>query len=200
MTVSPREAKARFLETAALFYSSSSPVISACLMINRGAQGSATFATNRNHLANSCAGCGAILISGLTSESTIESSAPSIRVKKRTRHFMKKSLAQMDKPAAKWVKVKCLLCDRYEKIALEVSLRANRKILPRKSMTTGEEDALSMPVNVSKLPKSVKNQRSKQRVKARRQGGLRSLLEKSKKTSCSEPSFGLSLSDFMKQD
>ena len=201
MARNPHGAKAEFLESAAVFYALDAPATSAYLMISRRAQRLAPSFTDRKHLSSSCSGCGTILISGLTSEITIESSVNSTRGNPRRQRFKKRALVPLDKQASKWVKVRCLLCHRYEKTALEVSSRSKPKASPRQAVISGNEDASAMPTNLTKPSMSAnKNRGSKQRAKARRQGGLHSLLESSKQTTSNEPDFGLSLLDLMKQN
>ena len=199
-TVAAQDAKLRFLEYSAQAYASTSASsMSAHLMRLRDSEASiSSHAKKQASSVGSCKACGMLLMPGLTSRTTIESS---------DRTSIKNSKARRAKPAItrerdqeKWVRIECLICHRYTKSMLDAvnSRKDERRPAPTASVGQGPAATSFGPRNQLNRP-SV-NTSSKQRAKARKQGSLSALLEKSKMTSNASSGLELDLMDLMKHD
>ena len=194
MAIDPQEARLAFLSQVAQFYASESPSTSAHLMLQRSTYHREAAKRNRSDQPRACQACGTILVPGLTSQTRIEPMQSFSRQSRgNSQRFNKSREAEA---ARKCIKTTCLVCHRYEKVALEPPKSTKKASLERP--VSGSENPASLgnssPGNPGKL-----NQSSKQRAKFRKQGGLQTLLLKSKQKSNTQAGSGLDLMDLMKQ-
>ena len=196
MDTGTMEAKIKFLDAAACRYSMIAPATSAHLMLQRNSE----VADNSIPVegAATCRACGTILIPGSTSRTSIVH-AKATKTKVRFRKHGKDDGAGA---LIKFVRVDCLICQRYERKPLQVSGGTNIK-KPSVSNTRTVPPVRFANEEPSDRPQSARvgttSASSKQRAKARKHGGLQAMLEKTKVSASSSPGFGLDLLDFMKQ-
>ena len=190
------------MDVAARFYSFTAPATSAHLMLQRNLEvASDPKSSRKGKSGGSCEGCGTILVPGWTSRTSITSkTAPerptsTDKAKKRRR----RPVGGLNKT----VRIDCLICHRFGEVTLPPLSRskaigdtmAKSQTIP--SMTANTTAASPVPKESPKLATS--NASSKQRAKARKQGGLQAMLAKSKSSASPASGFGLDLSDLMKQ-
>ncbi|MCJ1451589.1 hypothetical protein MMC28_001929 [Mycoblastus sanguinarius] len=203
MTDKAAAARLRFLNTSARFYSTTAPETSAHLMLqcNTDPESNAKH-LNRGEASTVCTACAAILVPGWTSRVTILNENQSQHPRSKTRS-KKPEDGDASKKQRKYVRFDCLTCSRFEMMPLEDSkARRNNRMKNSKPQLTSSMEARSILAhsNSQQPPKPAStNASSKQRAKARKQGGLQAMLEKSKMTANPSSGFGLDLLDLMKQ-
>lgn len=196
MASAARDARLRFLEASAVLYSSTAPATSAHLMLQSNAEAAAVPKTNRKNPSDrACGGCGTLSIHGQTPRNTVEKENVPRRFSSKSQPS-KQRQNKIFSASRKIVKVECLVCHRYVKNSIEV---------PRGKAIGGREESAPASSTTSAGPDLGKSaftakSSSKQRAKARKQGGLHALLEKSRKAGGSSSGFGLDLLDLMKQN
>lgn len=207
------EAKLRFLEASARHYASSAPATSMHLMAQRDAEsarrGEPSIEDRRDGI---CKGCGTILIPGWTSRTTIITKGMvgrrlKVKAKGQGKIKSEKRTKISGSDSLKYLKVDCLICYRFEEKPLP-GLKGKIKNPPKQAVTEAEHQlpsaqtddsptASASQAHVSKPPTTSSS--SKKRAKARKQGGLQAMLEKSKASTSPASAFGLDLLDLMKQ-
>lgn len=195
------DARFQYLDRSARFLQSAAPSTSAHLMHERNAvaeeQGKSL---NRTQLEDVCKVCGAILVRGVTLKT--EMMEAKVRKGKRKRKTGPASL----EPPAKHTRSECLCCRRVTMSLLQESQQrepanALRGAVPAKhSQPAVAGSELLMTSTKAELikPESA-NAGSKKRAKARKQGGLQALLEKSRGLESRSAAPGFDLMDFMKK-
>lgn len=200
------EAKMRFLDASARHYASSAPETSAHLMAQRNMEAAESgISLNKTQSSGSCKACGSILVPGWTSWTSIITKDGKVKQLK----VGSKKMARSNLP--KYLRVDCLICYRYEERPLQ-GLKPTSKHplkIPHKEASIGSElrqpcsqTADSSAASTSHMQVSeplATNASSKKRAKARKQGGLQAMLEKSKASTGPSAGFGLDLLDLMKQ-
>lgn len=210
------QAKLKFLDTAAQFYSSTAPATSAQLMRERQ-----DFVADNNiklreaEVRGSCQACGTISIPGSTSETSIvfepvKSDKSRSQRRKRGGDEYTAGAAQGGGETDKIVIRKCLACHRITRTVVLFPSKPSVGNAGRQSNAQGalHPDSLSGKANQSKgyrvedkasQQPSLANSSSKKRAKARKPGGLQVMLDKYKATQNQLSSFGLDLMDIMKE-
>ncbi len=202
------EAKVRFLEASARHYASSAPETSAHLMAARHnveANESGIVSKNKTGSSGSCKACGSILVPGWTARTSIV----------RKGGWSKAALEKKKRPKnasdlLKYLRVDCLLCYRYEERFLQ-GLKPKSKDALKTSTTQAvigsepqhpssqiHDSSAASTSHVQASQPLTTNTSSKKRAKARKQGGLQAMLEKSKASDSPSSGFGLDLLDLMK--
>lgn len=186
------EARLRFLHNSSRLLQSAAPSTSAHLMLERNIVAEQhERVLDQSQLKDICRACGTILIAHSTSKTEILDSPFAGRIAKRGGFAGRKSGTE---------KHECLACRRvttrpvvksqqkFEKERRPLNLGQPSKLVisPSKSDVTEAEN--STPANAS----------SKRRAKARKQGGLQAMLEKSKGSTSQSAGMSLDLMDFMK--
>ncbi|MCJ1275863.1 hypothetical protein MMC21_003667 [Puttea exsequens] len=201
MPIADIDSRLRFLDAAAHLYSCTSPELSAHLMLQRNSA-----ATNRPEEArksddgDSCKGCGIVLVPGRTSRKSIIHRG--LSSKASTTRKVKGRILKSIQPNDKYVRTSCLRCHRFE----DAFLNSTKALRPGKPAS---KDRVSVPnersgpdaanlLHEDPLKPATANASSKQRAKARKQGGLQAMLEKSKASAGSPSGLGLDLSVLMK--
>ena len=200
-TLDPR---VKFLETAAHHYALSATPLSAHLMQQRNNEPAQN--TSRRHGSEPvdvCRVCGTIRIPGRTLRETPIGKASTFRQHSRDKS---KGRGQRDNSEHEntHVKLDCLVCYRYEKVPIR---KSERRAVKMTEVTTAQptlpvQGQPSSPALIVQEPPrtATVNANSKQRAKARKQGGLQAMLEKSKASAISSSGFGLDLMDLMEED
>lgn len=194
----PEKARAKFLSHAAQHYAHGSSSMSAHLILQRNTHHHEAAKRNQSDQFQSCQACGTILVPGVTSKVRTESS-------QQPDNYSRKSKAQHNAKSLgagsvrKCIKTTCLACHRYEKAPLEPLKPTKRQSLTRPVTRPDESMSLSNPRSGKLEKPSNANQSSKQRARVRKQGGLQTLLQKSKQESSSQAGTRLGLMDLMKQ-
>lgn len=185
------EARIRFLNDSARLFQTLAPSTSAHLMLERNnIVRENEKASSRLQLKDVCKACGTILIPDMTSK--IEIIGP---------HVPKKRNASMTSASVNAEKTECLVCRRVVRTRRP---NANKAIKPLSSLGLSRGPASNVDIQIRyaktviEKPASV-NASSKKRARARKQGGLQALLERSKEKDVNSSSSGLDLMDFMKQ-
>lgn len=198
-------ARLNFLAASAHLYSSTAPATSAHLMLEcKRVATNNDIQMKQTEPKPACGACGTILISGWTSRTFIASP----RRSKKSKPKSKKGVQTTQRVASKLVISKCLVCRRSTKTQLMTTTRPG---------VGGTEVSGSLPLpSIASLPTDPNpktadlnrqethnlrsaNLNSKKRAKARKQGGLQAMLEKSKTTETHSSGFGLELMDLMKK-
>ncbi|KAL8687277.1 MAG: hypothetical protein Q9224_005198 [Gallowayella concinna] len=187
------EARLNFLESSARLLRDTAPSTSAHLMLERNIVADEhDRKLNKSQLKDICRACGTISVPGLTSKTEVTEILDTSKQKQR-------GLLNED---AKALEIhKCLACYRvittplpkvlqndYQNVGKRVGLIERSKIVEAASKSNVMESEKSNPANAS----------SKRRAKARKQGGLQAMLEKSKGASSQPPGMGLGLMDLVK--
>ena len=193
------EAKTKFLDSSACYYSVIAPATSAHLMLQRNFEAADNSVPLQVKGSRACRACGTILIPGSTSRTSIvHEKATKTRI--RSRKHGKDDRAGTP---IKSVRVDCLICHRYEKKQLQDSRGTNIKKPSVLNTRTVPSVSGFADKELSDMPQSARvgtaSASSKQRAKARKHGGLQAMLEKTKVSVNSSPGFGLDLLDLMKQ-
>lgn len=203
------EAKVRFLEASARHYASSAPATSAHLMAQRNIEANERgVVSTKTRPGGSCKACGSILVPGWTSRTSI------VRKGGRSKAALKKKkkLRKNASDLLKYLRIDCLLCYRYEERLLHESMPKSKdglKTLTRQAVIGSEpqhpssqtHDSSAAPTSqVQASQPLATNTSSKKRAKARKQGGLQAMLEKSKASTGPSSGFGLDLLDLMKAE
>ena len=198
MLADPEKARLKFLSNAAHHYAHSSASTSAHLIFQRNTHNHQAAKRERSDRFHSCQACATILLPGMTSEACTESS-------QHLSKNLRKSKAQKNPKllgagsGRKYIKTTCLACHRYEKVPLE-PLKPTKRLPLVQPVTGSDNSILSSDRRSGKLEKpSNANQSSRQRAKTRKQGGLQTLLQKSKQGSSTQAGTSLGLMDLMKQ-
>lgn len=203
------EAKVRFLEASARHYASSAPETSAHLMAQRNiAAAESGVSLNKTQSSGSCKACGSTFIPGWTSRTSITTKGGKV---KRAKVGSKKKLRTNASDLPKYLKVDCLICYRYEERLLQGSRDKSKNPLhvsPKEARIRSEaqqsssrthDSSVAFTRQVQASEPLATNTSSKKRAKARKQGGLQAMLEKSKASTGPSSGFGLDLLDLMKQ-
>lgn len=189
-----RDAKLRFLEASAQFYSSTSPSTSAYIMrkcLEEAAEIDENVLKRLSKL--TCAGCATLMIAGWSSRTAAKQVAP--RETPVGSHAKNRRRGALN-GGQKHLRTQCLTCHRYTKASPRMS-KTETSI--RESVVNRVHKGSTGTAMGSALPSNTAASRS-QRKKARKQGGLRALLEESKQTRTTAVVFGLNLMDIMEQD
>ena len=198
MVVDPERARERFLSHAAQYYAHSSASTSAHLILQQNTHNHKAAKRKQGDPFQSCQACGTILLPGVTSEIRTESS-------QRPGKNLRKSKAQQSARlvgagiACKYIKTTCLACHRYERTPLEPLERKKRQPLTQANSGPDESIPLSNGRSGKREKPSNANQSSKQRARSRKQGGLQTLLQRSRRGSSTQAGTSLGLMDLMKQ-
>lgn len=199
MAIEAMEAKIKFLDASACYYSVIAPATSAHLMLQRNSEAADNSVPLQIEGCRACRACGTILIPGCTSRTRIvREKATKTRIRSRE-HGRDNRAGTLIKS----VRVDCLICHRYEKKPLQDSDGTNIKkpsVLDTRTVPSVSGSADKEP---SDMPQAARlgtpSASSKQRAKARKHGGLQAMLEKTKASGTSSSGFGLDLLDLMKQ-
>ena len=190
----------KFLDASARSLATTAPPTSAHLMLERSVAADGDDKVPGDGKADSiCKACGAFLLPGWTSRKNIFHERPfkpsSLRPRSRKR-------AKYDKTRAResYLKIDCLHCGRFEKTPLQYRRSSRRFGTQQESQVAGSTGTTEIESAARQSQKATTtNTGSKQRAKARKQGGLQALLEKSRTTTNPSSGFGLDLLDMMKQ-
>lgn len=211
------EAKLRFSEVSARHYVSLEPATSAHLMAHRANEASGSGITpNDKRPKDVCKACGSISVPGITSRTSIlrngtEGKRSKVNSRKNVKNKSDAKLQRRTLDLPKNLKIDCLICYRYETRPLLVSKARNPKpitnqhkpggIVSTPQLLPAHGDLRTMSLESQTEPSNLHaaNTGSKKRAKARKQGGLQAMLEKSKASASSSSGFGLELLDLMKQ-
>ncbi|KAL8718170.1 MAG: hypothetical protein Q9225_004665 [Loekoesia sp. 1 TL-2023] len=194
------DARIHFLDASARLLQNVVPETSAHLMQQRNLVAEEfEKPLNKAQLKDICKACGAILVPDLTSKSqVIDPSAP-ISAKKRRR------ITRRSDEQAEQLQTECLLCCRVISTSMQSHSRKDMqeavqliKMAEPSNAAASEAGTSLSSSNMEEKPASA-NASSKKRAKARKQGGLQALLEKSKGTESKSSGLGLELMDFMKE-
>lgn len=199
MLADPEKARLKFLSHAARHYAHGSATTSAHLILQRNTHNVESAKRKQSDPFQSCQACGIILLPGMTSEVRTESSQ---QLSKNSRKSKAQKTARLFCAgiARKYIRTTCLACHRYEKVPLEPLEHTRRQPLAQPN-TVPDGSILLRNRRSSKLEKpSNANQSSRQRAKTRKQGGLQTLLQKSRQGSSTQAGTSLGLMDLMKQD
>ena len=200
MASAAQDAKLKYLEASATMYACTSAPMSARLMLQRDLEVSSLSSSSHATDFITCKACGTTLLPGLTSKTTIESLRTANKCHDPSKCKRVEPVRIDENLIQKWVRVECLTCHRYTKIALNAAKGGKLKSRQTSTVHIPRERAATHPSPATPLKASTSNVSSKQRAKARRQGGLSAMLEKSKADSAVPPGLGLDLMDLMKQD
>ncbi len=201
------EAKVRFLEASARHYASSALETSAHLMAQRNveANDSCIVLKNKTRSSGSCNACGSILVPGWTSRTSIARKGGRSKAA-----LKKKKLRESASDLLKYLRVDCLLCYRYEERPLQESMPKSKDALktsttqavigsePQHPSSQIHDSSAASTSQVQASQPLTTNNSSKKRARARKQGGLQAMLEKSKASDSPSSGFGLDLLDLMK--
>ncbi|KAL8705070.1 MAG: hypothetical protein Q9201_001796 [Fulgogasparrea decipioides] len=194
------DARIKFLDDSARLLQSVAPGTSAHLMHQRNIVAEDNEkALSKVQLKDICKTCGTILVSGVTSR--VEAVDPN-RVKKKKK---RRTTLGPEAPEERF-KTECRACRRVSKTPSQWSQKHNiRKLVG----LAGSVESVKTPAPANNIPTKTSvaenekpastNISSKRRAKARKQGGLQALLNKSKETTMQSSSLELSLMDFMKE-
>ena len=194
-------AKLKFLDTAARIYATSAPAISAHLMLHHNLEAANAKGVIKTATGTSCSGCGTIFLPGWTSRTTIISKAPApkMNTKRKKRPGRRVPVVLPEKV----VRTDCLKCYRFEETAHPTTphnkLRKDAANIRHLDHNARPISDISAPALPNPVKSGSANASSKQRSRARKQGGLQALLQKSKTSALSSSAFGLDLSDFLKK-
>ena len=193
------DAKLKFLEKAAQTYARKAPGVSAHLMLQRaaivdehGMNGS------RNDCQDVCQACGTFSIPGVTSKSTVNGNRRSKKAQKSSKRKNDAALKKLVQPM-KSLETTCLSCFRVSKVAIRPSARQRLEGLQNHRTPTKSKSPVMTSIDDASSTKTVAPNISTKKGKPRKKGGLQALVERSKESHQSAPSFGLDLMDFMKQ-
>lgn len=195
-------ARLNFLAASAHLYSSAAPATSAHLMLEckKVATGN-DMEMKETEPKPACNACGTILVSGWTSRTFI--AGPRRSKKPRTKR--RKGVQGV---ASKLVISKCLVCRRSTKTQLTAATKSgvggtrnsgSRHLPSEASLPTEATPKATDPAGQETHKPPSANLSSKKRAKARKQGGLQAMLEKSKTTETLSSGLGLELMDLMKK-
>ena len=191
------DARTRFLKASAYKYASLVPATSAHLISQINTEGiGGESLPNKDSPTALCKFCGTISIPGWTSKLSIEEiqkPAKGQRPRSKSRRKQKGSVSRI-----KHVRIECLMCYRYVEKQLDQSARKEND--PLRTITSS---ALEVPSSstLTQQPSGASTHKTsgKKRAKARKQGGLQAMLDKSKASTGPSSGFGLDLLDMMKQ-
>lgn len=209
------QARLKFLDNAAQFYSSTAPATSAQLMRERQ-----DFVADHNiklreaEVRGSCQACGTIATPGSTSQTYIvlEPIKSGKSRPQRRRHGGGVDTAQIAQSGGETDKIairKCLACHRSIRTSMLLPSKPPVGNVGRQSSGQGASQPDSLPGKASKSEgcpvedkasqqPSLANISSKKRAKARKPGGLQVMLDKHKAMQNHPSSLGLDLMDIMK--
>ncbi|KAL9005815.1 MAG: hypothetical protein Q9188_001433 [Gyalolechia gomerana] len=189
------DARIKFLETSAHLLRGTVPETSAHLMQQRNVVAEESDKSlNKAQLKDICRACGMILVSGSISKVSV-----AVKLGK------KRKFAPEPEALEEQSKIECLSCDRVTVTPvqqLQENMRVVAKPIPlaKPSSIALSETIPSSDSRTEEMGKPASaNASSKKRARARKQGDLRALLEKSKGTDSSSGGLGLDLMDFMKE-
>lgn len=206
------QARLKFLDAAAQFYSSTAPATSAYLMRERQ-----DFVADHNiklreaEVRGSCQACGTISIPGSTFQTCIVFE-PTQSDKSRSQGRKRRGdedTAPIAQGGDKIVIRKCLTCHRSTRTPILLSSKPKVGNMGRQLNAQGAPQLYSLPgyanksegglvKNKASQQPSLANSSSKRRAKARKLGGLQVMLDKYKATQNQPSNFGLDLMDIMK--
>ncbi|KAL8841178.1 MAG: hypothetical protein Q9170_001032 [Blastenia crenularia] len=190
-------ARIQFLDASARLLSSVVPETSAYLMQQRNLVAE-NYEKNltKAQLKDICKACGTILIPDSSSRVL---NIPKSRKRRKTKALESNSFQEH-------MHTECLACRRVTRTPIQGSREKNfgeSLVLMRAakaSNTSGPEIRISSNGSSAEVEKTISvNANSKKRAKARKQGSLQALLEKSKGTGSRSSELGLDLMDFMKK-
>lgn len=199
------QARLKFLDAAAQFYSSTAPATSAQLMQERqDIVADHNIKLREAEVRGSCQACGTISIPGSTCIvfEPIQSDESRSQRRKHGGDEDTARIAQGGGEIDKIVIRKCLACHRSTRTPILLSSKPSISNAGRQLNAQGAPQLDSLPGNAiedkaSQQP-SLANSSSKKRAKARKPGGLQVMLDKHKATQNHPSSFGLDLMDIMK--
>lgn len=209
------QARLKFLDTAAQFYSSTAPATSAQLMRERqGLVADHNIKLREAEVRGSCQACGTIVTPGSNSQTYIvfEPIKSAKSRSQRRKHGSDEDTAQIAHGGGETNKIairKCLACHRSTRIPLLLPSKPSVGSAGRQSSAQGVSHPDSFTGNANKSERftvedkasqqtSLANSSSKKRAKARKPGGLQVMLDQHNARQNQLSSLGLDLMDIMK--
>lgn len=209
------QARLKFLDTAAHFYSSTAPATSAQLMRERqGLVADHNIKLREAEVRGSCQACGTIVTPGSTSQTYIvlEPIKSGKSRSQRRRHGGDEDTAQIVHGGRETDTIairKCLACHRSTRTPMLLPSKPSVGNACRQSRAQGASQPDSLPGKADKSEgftvedkasqqTSLANSSSKKRAKARKPGGLQAMLDQHKARQNQQSSLGLDLMDIMK--
>lgn len=197
------DARTHFLENSARSLQGIAPSTSAHLMHERDAVAEERGKTlNKTQFKDICRACGTILVADMTSKVDLIESCNK-RMRKKRKMDIHEHVGSQAKQT--W-RIECLCCRRVTRSSLqykqpqEYGNASQGAAPPKNSQSALAESELPSSSTKTELAKPESaNASSKKRAKARKQGGLQALLEKSKGLKSQYAGPGLDLMDFMKE-
>ncbi|KAL8809891.1 MAG: hypothetical protein Q9200_003029 [Gallowayella weberi] len=187
------EARITFLETSARLLQKTAPSTSAHLMLERNIVANEhDRKVDKSQLKDNCRACGTISVPGVTSKTEVTKVFSNSKQKKR---------AGFNEDADELEIHECLACYR---VVTSPSSKVLQNGFKNQGKPTGlvERSKIGGAGSKSDIMQTEKstpaNASSKRRAKARKQGGLQAMLEKSKGANSQSTGTGLDLMDFMK--
>ena len=200
MAGSATQAKLRFLLSSGHLYAATAPATSAQLMLQHHTEIAGAPSLKRSDdPGQSCKACGTISIPGWTSQiSRIDKRAP--KMAKRKPGPRKHVTGQLPARSEICIRVKCLVCHRFEDTPLQKTKTSRDKDREKATLqATFPLDAMSNPdPNSSPLEKSTKASRRRERARNHK-SGLQAMLDKSRAPATTSLGLGLDLMDLMKE-
>lgn len=193
-------ARIKFLDYSARRFQDTAPSTSAYLMHQRNTVADEHGkALNKAQLKDICKACGSMLLPDVTCKTGVVDLSAARRKKRKL------DAPESESPA-KQNRLECLLCHRVtvtplqlpQKPGLWQSAKLTGLAKQPHNPVSGNELALDVTSMKTEKPAST-NASSKKRAKARKQGGLQALLERSKGMESRSSALGLDLMDFMKK-
>lgn len=191
---------AAFLDEAARLYSIQIPSFGAYLASQAHHDVSDIPARYPKSGVMECPGCCAMLIPGLNAGFHFNTQVPDWGNKNTKKDTVSQRQSSRGSKNPKTLSIDCKACHRYVKFNVERGSRCS-------GQANGREVAFRQSVNNAPLRPSsqlegpsVANRSSKQRAKARRQGGLQAMLNETGKSLRKQPEPELSLMDILKKD
>ncbi|KAL8693712.1 MAG: hypothetical protein Q9218_001513 [Villophora microphyllina] len=188
------EARIRFLDDSARALQIAAPSTSAHLMLERNNVAEENEKSlSKAQLKDICKACGTILIPDVTAKFEAVDLHPS--KKKRAR------VSAEPVNVGKRFKTECLTCHRVVRIQNQAAKTSAKSLgsIQSSRVPTSKNSTQSRHAEAQFEKPASANVNSKKRSKARKQGGLQALLEKSKEMEIRSPGLGLDLMDFMKK-
>ncbi|KAL8713059.1 MAG: hypothetical protein Q9220_002919 [cf. Caloplaca sp. 1 TL-2023] len=194
------EARLAFLDRSARLLHEAAPSSSAYLMSQRNLVAEQNEKSlSKAQLKDICKACGTILMPDLTLKREITDQGIAKRNTGDSHNLESDGLM-------KRIRTECLICRRVVLAPVQPSQQRQDKVIPLRSTqamgaskTSASDSDSIMEKGVTQVMKHPSaNESSRKRSKARKQGGLQALLEKSKDSGSRPPGFGLDLMDFLK--
>ena len=195
-----QNARIQFLDDSARLLHAVVPETSAHLVLQRNAVAEEyQKPLSKAELKDFCKVCGIFWIPDVTLKSEILRPNFMPERKKRRKAALD-SNERIPEERAEQLKMQCLICRRITVTSVQtLSRKAAGKTVKPLELVEPLNAANSGSLNMANGKPASANASSKKRAKARKQGGLQALLEKSKGTNTDSASLGLDLMDFMKK-